>query len=164
MSRAEEIRVGEPYRPLAVKLINAAGRAAHALGVQPVKLDAESIVRKATKKAGSADFADGDVREGLTRFLESADREGELTLLGRVMVQSYATGNLVNRLRVVEWRKKHLDVEKEEIVRPLFIVGLPRTGTTILHAVLEQDPANRSPLSWEVQHPVPPSTPETWGR
>jgi hypothetical protein len=53
-------------------------------------------------------------------------------------------------------------VAKEKIVAPLFIVGLPRTGTTILHGLLEQDPTNRSPLSWEVQFPVPPATPETW--
>lgn len=164
MSQAKEIRVGEPHRPFAVKMINFAGRAANALGVQPVKLDAEAITKRAAKEAGSSGFGDEDYREGLTRFLESADREGDLTLLGRLMVQSYATDNLVNRLRVVQWRKKHPAVAKEEIVQPLFIIGLPRTGTTILHSVLEQDPANRSPLSWEVQHPVPPATPDTWDR
>lgn len=164
MSQAKEIRVGEPHRPFPVKTINFAGRAAHALGVQPVPLDPDAITKKAIKKAGSSDFGGDDFREGLTRFLQSAEREGELTLLGRLMVQSYATDNLVNRLRVVEWRKKHPAVEKEEIVRPIFIIGLPRTGTTILHSVLEQDPANRSPLSWEVQHPVPPATPRTWDR
>lgn len=164
MSQAKEIRVGEPHRPFPVKTINFAGRAAHALGVQPVPLDPDAITKKAIKKAGSSDFGGDDFRDGLTRFLQSAEREGELTLLGRLMVQSYATDNLVNRLRVVEWRKKHPAVEKEEIVRPIFIIGLPRTGTTILHSVLEQDPANRSPLSWEVQHPVPPATPRTWDR
>ena len=163
MSQAKEIRVGEPHRPFPVKMINFAGRAAHALGVQPVPLDPDAITKKAIKKAGSSDFGGDDFREGLARFLQSAEREGELTLLGRLMVQSYATDNLVNRLRVVEWRKKHPAIEKEEIVRPLFIVGLPRTGTTILHSVLEQDPANRSPLSWEIQHPVPPATPQDLG-
>ena len=162
MSQAKEIRVGEPHRPFAVKMMNFAGRAANALGLQPVRLDAETVLAKAIKKAGSADFGDEDFREGLVSFLESAEREGELTLLGRLMVQGYATGNLVNRLKLVDWRKRHPEVEKEEIVRPLFIVGLPRTGTTILHSVLEQDPANRSPLAWEIQHPVPPGTPETF--
>ncbi|MGB5265883.1 MAG: sulfotransferase [Polyangiales bacterium] len=164
MSQAKEIRVGKPHRPFPVKMINFVGRAAHALGVQPVPLDPDAITKKAIKKAGSSDFGGDDCREGLARFLQSAEREGELTLLGRLMVQSYATDNLVNRLRVVEWRKKHPAVEKEEIVRPIFIIGLPRTGTTILHSVLEQDPANRSPLSWEIQHPVPPATPRTCDR
>lgn len=162
MSEAKEIRVDDPHRPFAVKAINLAGRAAQALGMQPVKLDADSVIKKAIKRAGCTDFGGDDFREGLTRFLESADLEGELTLLGRLMAQGYATGNLVNRLRLVDWRKQHPAVEKEEIVRPLFIVGLPRTGTTILHSVLEQDPANRSPLAWEIQHPVPPAKPETF--
>ncbi len=163
MSQAKEIRVGEPHRPFAVKMINLAGRAAKALGVQPIKLDPQSMMKRAIKKAGSSDFGDEDFREGLERFLRSADREGELTLLGRLMVQGYTTENLVNRLRLVDWRKRHPEIEAEEIVRPLFIVGLPRTGTTILHSLLEQDPANRSPLAWEIQHPVPPATPETFG-
>ncbi|MCB1616168.1 MAG: sulfotransferase, partial [Pseudomonadales bacterium] len=44
----------------------------------------------------------------------------------------------------------------------LFIIGLPRTGTTILHALLDVDTANRSPLFWEVEFPVPPANPSTW--
>lgn len=162
MTQAKEVRVGEPHRPIVVKMINFVGRAANAIGVHPVSLDPETLITRAVKKAGSSDFGGDDFHEGLRRFLESAEREGELTMLGRLMVQSYTTDNLVNRLRVVDWRKSHPEVEQEQIVRPLFIVGLPRTGTTILHSVLEQDSANRSPVSWEVQHPVPPATPETW--
>ena len=162
MSRVREIRVGEPHRPLGVKLINFVGRAANALGIEPIALDEETLVARAIKKAGSADFGGDDFREGLRRFLASANTEANLTLLGRLMVQSYVTDNLANRLRLVDWRKRHPDIEKEEIREPLFIIGLPRTGTTILHALLEQDPVNRSPLFWEVQFPVPPATPETW--
>ena len=162
MSRATEIRVGEPHRPLPVKVMNFIGRAAHAIGVEPISFDPERLIHRAVKKVGSSDFGGDDFREGLSRFLRSADREGELTLLGRLMVQSYTTDNLVNRLRLVEWRKQHPEVEREEIVQPLFIIGLPRTGTTILHSLLEQDPATRSLLAWEIQHPVPPATPETF--
>ena len=162
MSHAKEVRVGEPHRPLPVKVMNWVGRAANAVGLQPVSLDVERLFDRAIKKAGSSDFGGNDFREGLNRFLESAEREGDLTLLGRLMVQGYTTDNLVNRLRLVHWRKNHPEIENEEITRPLFIIGLPRTGTTILHSVLEQDPANRSPLAWEIQHPVPPATRETW--
>jgi hypothetical protein len=145
-----------------VKLINLIGRVAKALGLPLVRLDEARLLRKAIRQAGSSDFGDDSFREGLRRFLASAESEAELTLLGRLMVQGYTTDNLANRLRLVEWRKQHPELEREEIVAPLFIVGLPRTGTTILHALLEQDPANRSPLFWEVQFPVPPATPETW--
>lgn len=162
MSSPQEIRVGEPHRPFPVRVMNFVGRAANSVGLQPIKLDAERMMQKAIQKAGSSDFGDDDFREGLERFLQSAECEGRLTLLGRIMVAGYTTDNLVNRLRLVDWRKKHPEIEREEIIRPLFIVGLPRTGTTILHSVLEQDPANRSPLAWEIQHPVPPATPETF--
>lgn len=162
MSSPQEIRVGEPHRPFPVRVMNFVGRAANSVGLQPIKLDAERMMQKAIQKARSSDFGDDDFREGLERFLQSAECEGRLTLLGRIMVAGYTTDNLVNRLRLVDWRKKHPEIEREEIIRPLFIVGLPRTGTTILHSVLEQDPANRSPLAWEIQHPVPPATPETF--
>jgi len=145
-----------------VKVINFIGRSANAMGMQPIALDEDSLINRAIKKAGSSDFGGDGFREGLRRFLASAESEAELTLLGRLMVQGYVTDNLVNRLKLTEWRKQHDAVAKEKIVAPLFIVGLPRTGTTILHGLLEQDPTNRSPLSWEVQFPVPPATPETW--
>ncbi len=162
MSVAAEIRVGEPHRPLPVKLINLVGRAAETLGVQPIKLEPEVLLKSAVRRAGCSDFGGDEFREGLRRFLRSAEQEAELTLLGRLMVRGYTIDNLVNRLRVVDWRKGHPEIAREEIIAPLFIIGLPRTGTTILHGLLEQDPANRSPLSWEVQHPVPPATPATW--
>jgi len=162
MSHSKLVQVGQPHRPFAVKWINLAGRVANAIGMHPVSLNEERLIKKAIRQAESSDFGGDDFREGLRRFLASAESEAELTLLGRLMVQGYVTGNLANRLRLVEWRKRHPEIENEEIIAPLFIVGLPRTGTTILHSLLEQDPVNRSPLFWEVQFPVPPATPETW--
>jgi len=47
-------------------------------------------------------------------------------------------------------------LEAEEVRRPIFILGVPRTGTTILFNLLAQDPANRAPLSWEIENPCPP--------
>lgn len=143
-------------------MMNFFGRAANAIGMHPVSLDEDHIINKAIKEAGSSDFGGDDFREGLRRLLASAESEAQLTLLGRLMVQGFVSSNLANRLRLVEWRKEHPLVEEEEIVAPLFIIGPPRTGTTILHALLEQDPVNRSPLFWEVNSPVPPATPETW--
>jgi hypothetical protein len=162
MANTLRARADRPHRPFGVKLINAVGRWASAVGVELVSLAEDRLIDMAVRKAGSSDFGGDDFREGLRRFLASAESEAELTLLGRLMAQSYTVDNLANRLRLVEWRKQHPEIEREEIVAPWFIVGLPRTGTTILHALLEQDPANRSPLFWEVQFPVPPVTPNTW--
>ena len=60
----------------------------------------------------------------------------------------------------MEDRKRFPEIADVAIERPVFIVGLPRTGTTILHDILDQDPANRAPLTWELMFPSPPPTTE----
>ena len=66
---------------------------------------------------------------------------------------------LSTRLGLVDWRKPHPEIADADVVPPIVIVGQARTGTTILHDLLAQDPANRVPLTWEVDRPLPP--PET---
>jgi len=78
MSEATSIQVGKPHRPFGVKLINLIGRVAKALGLPLVRLDEDRLLRKAIKQAGSSDFGDDDFREGLRRFLASAESEAEL--------------------------------------------------------------------------------------
>ena len=66
---------------------------------------------------------------------------------------------LSTRLGLVDWRKRHPEIAAVDVTPPIVIVGQARTGTTILHDLLAQDPANRVPLTWEVDRPLPP--PET---
>ncbi len=68
-------------------------------------------------------------------------------------------GYLTNRAAITAWRAAHPEQMAGAVERPIFIVGQPRTGTTILFDLLAQDPALRVPLTWEVDRPVPP--PET---
>ncbi|MEM7138044.1 MAG: sulfotransferase [Myxococcota bacterium] len=164
MTHAPQVRVGKPHRPLGVKVINSVGRAVSAFGMKPISLDAEQLIAKAIKKVGVSDFGGEDFKEGLERFLTSAEEEAELTVLGRIIAQSTVSSALANRLQLVDWRKKHPEIDEEEIIAPVFIVGLPRTGTTILHGLLGQDPANRALTSWEAAEPVPPATPSTWDK
>lgn len=152
----------KPYRPVPIKIINAVGRMLERLNIEPVTLQKDALLAKAVKRAGCSDFGDPGFHEGLDRLLASMENEAELTLLGRLMAQGEIVGRLATRLRLIDWRKKHPELAEQEIRQPLFILGLPRTGTTILHALLDVDPANRSPLFWEVEHPVPPPTPATW--
>ncbi|HEY5624799.1 MAG TPA: sulfotransferase, partial [Gammaproteobacteria bacterium] len=67
---------------------------------------------------------------------------------------------LENRLRMTEARRAAPEIEAVRVERPLFITGLPRTGTSILHELLGCDPAVRVPFEWEVRHPCPPPTAE----
>ncbi|SMB27551.1 conserved protein of unknown function [Sterolibacterium denitrificans] len=152
----------QPYRSASIRFINAAGHFLERCNLPPARLTKQALLAKAIKRAGCRDFGDSGFHQGLDRLLESLEHEAELTPLGRLMAQEEIVGRLTSRLRLIDWRKRHPRVADEEIRQPLFILGLPRTGTTILHALLDVDPANRSPLFWELEHPVPPATPERW--
>src|SRR6185436_19453041 len=109
----------------------------------------------ATRRTGLADFGDDAFREPLGILLDGLEREAALTLLGRVIARTDLVRLLENRLYMVDARKRHPEIAEGRIARPLFIVGLPRTGTTILHELLAQDPANRVPMTWEAMHVHP---------
>jgi hypothetical protein len=68
---------------------------------------------------------------------------------------------LAKRLKVAEHLRQHPDLLDAPIERPVFVMGIPRTGTTLLSNLLAADPARRSPLTWEIDDPVPPATSDT---
>jgi len=126
------------------------------LGVPLLPLDPEGALERARQETGLSDFGDDAFREGLERLLESAEREAALTTIGRMMVRQEVQRCLVNRLQLVDWRRRHPEIAEERIERPIMIVGQGRTGTTILHELLALDPRNRVPMTWEVEFPCPP--------
>lgn len=120
-------------------------------------LDVASILGEARERAGGLeDFGDGPFQAPMERLLASLESEGRLNGIGRLIARERVLGHVVNRLGYVGDRKRFPAIAEEEIVRPLFIVGLPRTGTTILHDLLAQDPENRAPITWETMFPSPP--------
>lgn len=150
-----------PPFPLPVRLLNTVGGALRSLGLPIVRLDADTLVARARRNTGLHDlgddvFAGPIAREGLRRLIDSYEREADLTVLGRIMARSDLVRLLENRLRMTAVWRKHPEIGQGEIKRPIFILGLPRTGTSILHELLAQDPANRTPMTWEVMHPWPP--------
>jgi Sulfotransferase family len=145
-----------PARPLGLRLLNGVGRGLRAAGVPLVRLDEEALRVRAMRETGLEAFGDVRFREPLGRLLESFEREAALTLLGRLIARSDVGRLLGNRLRMAAAWARNPEIEAAPIRRPLFIVGLPRTGTSILHELMAQDPANRVPMTWEVMHPWPP--------
>ncbi len=140
-------------RPEWVRVLNAVG-ASHW-----VALDETSLLEEAIRNTGLSDFGGDGFRTPLRIFLDSVEQEAQLNLIGRILARGDILNLLENRLRMTAARKRHPEIDAEEIVHPVFITGLPRTGTSILHELLAQDPAHRVPLAWEVRHPCPP--PET---
>ena len=125
-------------------------------------LSSDEIVRGAARAAKSDEFGDESFLDALPVLSDAISREADLSWLGRVMFRQQLLGFLQNRFSVYRYRAAHPEVAGVPIERPLFVVGYPRTGTTILFNLLAQDPANRVPLSWEVQFPDPPPQGETF--
>ena len=126
------------------------------LGRSPIALDERSLLEAACRESGGHDFGGDEFREPLRILLQGYETEARLTLLGRIAARKDTVSLLANRLRLVEDRQRHPGIAEERIERPLFIVGLPRTGSTLLHHLLAQDPASRVARAWEVMSPSPP--------
>jgi hypothetical protein len=142
--------------PLPVRLMNLAGRGAARLGLQPIDLRVESLLEKARANTGLTDFGGDEFREPLALLCEGLQREAKLSSMGRMVARGDLLRTLENRLKLVAFFAQHPEVAERPIERPIFVVGPPRTGTTIFHDLLAMDPDNRVPLSWEVAHPLPP--------
>jgi hypothetical protein len=143
-------------RPAWLRLANRIGERAEGLGLRWPSFAPEALLAAARRETGLTDFGDPRFREGFDVLADSLDREADLSSLGRVVMRGQLVRNLATRLRVVDWAKTHPEVREERIVRPWVVLGLPRTGTTLLSFLLDLDPLNRSLLAWEADHPVPP--------
>jgi hypothetical protein len=121
-----------------------------------VRLDEAGLRAEARRRTGLDDFGDARFGEPLRLLLDALETEASLTLLGRVAARADVLRLLENRLRMCDVHRRHPEIAHGAVRAPLVVVGLPRTGTSILHELLAQDPANRVPMSWEVMRPWPP--------
>src|SRR5262245_57791010 len=136
--------------------LNRVGAGAARAGVEVVSLDERRLLESARRETGRARFADEAFREPLSLVLRGLEQEGRLTLLGRIAARADIAGLLATRLRLEADRERYPGIAAEVIRRPLFVVGLPRTGSTLLHHLLAQDPLARVARAWEVMEPSPP--------
>jgi hypothetical protein len=135
-------------------------RALNALGgtLRPgrPRFEPDALIREATEKAKLDDFGDPSFREGLEALCEGIERDARLTTFGRMTLRGMLEGQLVTRLRAMEWARTHPEVDEERIHRPFVVLGLPRTGTTLLSFLMELDPRSRALRTWEAMDPIPP--------
>jgi hypothetical protein len=115
----------------------------------------EELLAGARERTGLAELGDPSWREGLEVLVEDLART-ELSDLGRMVWRGRLVSHLVQRLRVVDCLARHPEIERQALPAPVFIVGLPRTGTTALSHLLATDPDTRSLRVWESAQPVPP--------
>jgi hypothetical protein len=144
-----------------VDRLNALGRNLGDEGRSLVSLDEAKLLAAACEATGLEDFGDPWFRTALVRLLGALESEARLTLLGRLFARSEIQRILQNRLRIEDWIRRHPAVLEERIEDPVFVTGLGRSGTTLLHELLMRDPGNRVPLLWETFFSVPPPEPAT---
>ncbi len=119
-------------------------------------LDADALLAEAANAKGLDDFGPPTYREGLDALLGAAESEARLSGSGRSLLAAMIRGRLENRLELYDWHRRHPEIGAERVPAPIVIVGLWRTGTTILSYLLAQDPDSRSLRRWEAAVPCPP--------
>lgn len=126
-----------------------------------MRIDVDFLLEETAAELGLDDYGDPSFRDGL-EALTDAGPAAMLTPLGEAVFNATIRQALANRLRVTNWHATQLQVPAHESDVGIIIVGLPRTGTTVLSHLLGIDPANRSLRSWEANESVPPPTTATY--
>jgi hypothetical protein len=144
---------------------NAVGQGLRRLGLPLAELSVRGILRSAERKSGlsngSGDGAwdDARFRHALDLMVRTYDADPRLTVVGRAIVGQMLVHHVANRLRILHDLRQHPEILAQRVERPLFIVGLHRSGTTLLYNLLAQDRSRRSLLFWETMSPSPPPEP-----
>jgi hypothetical protein len=121
----------------------------------------DDLEASATRLTTLTDFGGDEYREGLGVLLRSYADDEALTDLGRRVKRSELRGALVARL-VSEAGFARVGADDSTIVRPIFVTGLPRTGTTAMHRLLAADPMHQGLEQWLCEMPQPRPPRETW--
>jgi len=117
-------------------------------------LDPDDMIAAARLATGLQEFGAPDVRAPLQVLVDSLNKEANLTPAGEAGRRAALVRALSNRLRLNAAIERDPDIEREVIVRPIVVVGLPRSGTTKLQRVLAADPGLQKLPLWRLLEPV----------
>lgn len=125
-------------------------------------LQADALIATATRRTGLDDFGTDDWREPFEILVQAIEEEAQLHLFGRLWTRHDLLLFLENRLRIEATYKAHPEIEDEVVDQPVFVTGLPRSGTSILFELLAQDAQFMAPANWEFVLPCPPPEAATY--
>jgi hypothetical protein len=147
-----------PRMPWKVRAVNVLGPLASRAGLMDGRAPfaVEPMLDEARQKTGLSDFGPEGFLPALEVLAGALDREARLTFHGRPAVRQGLVNHLANRLHLAENARRHPGILQVGIERPVFIIGLLRTGSTLLHNLLAQHPDLRVPLLWELGTPASP--------
>ncbi len=118
--------------------------------------DADELEDGARAATGLDDFGSPYYREGLERIVDALNTEADLNDMGRVIQHATISNALIQRLQIENTYARHPEIDDQVVGGPVFVIGLPRTGTTALSQLVAADPQFRSLRMWESQAPTPP--------
>jgi len=119
-------------------------------------LEPDELVDAARVQTGLDDFGGDSYREGLEILTRGMETESSLSTIGRHVARGHVLRLLASRLQIEDWYRKHPEIDAQKTPAPIVVLGLPRTGTTALSALLACDPETRSLRTWESSAPTPP--------
>lgn len=123
------------------------------------ELTLEGLLSAATQQTGLDTFHNESWREGYEILLSDMAKTDLINDIGRGFITKVLLDGLKTRLQVDEYHRQHPDLAATPVTRPVFILGAPRTGTTLTSYLFDADPARRSLLKWEAYNVVPPAAP-----
>jgi hypothetical protein len=125
-----------------------------------MSIQAEELIRAAQERTGLESFDSDSFREPLGLIVEGIEARPERDEIAESLREEMVNA-LSNRLRVADYLRQHPEIEDAPLEVPLIVMGMPRTGTTLLSYLLDCDPRWRSLLNWEAVDSVPPPTSAT---
>jgi hypothetical protein len=117
--------------------------------------DEADLLPEAQRATGLSDFSEDGFREPLGVLLRSLREEAPLNEIGRATMRGRVLESLETRLKTQDWITRYPEILEEQIGEPIVIVGLMRTGTTMLQRILASDPRHYAAMWWETRFPAP---------
>lgn len=141
------------HRPLE-RVINAACWVSKLLGLPPTRTDLESLLKRAKATTGLTDWGDERFIEPLQVVLDAMNT-GEYCSMSSAFINNVGWRAVANRLRIEQRLKDHPEILDIPVKRPIFVLGFPRTGTTLLQNLLSLEHDRRGLQFWELTRPLP---------
>jgi len=140
------------------QLLDWVDRLISAWGPVPRRLSAAELIDQAVRRTGLTDFGDGSFEEPLRVLIKSYEVEACLSVFGRMAARWDALRFLSNLLLLRSAEAQAPAILNQSIERPIFVTGMPRSGTTFLHNLFAQDQSNLFVRCWETIYPCPMSS------
>lgn len=137
-------------------LLDTAGRSLDRVGLLPGEPAAERLLRRVRQPHAQAAIHSWRVEEALSAWTRSLREDAALGAAGRLAARFEAGRALDTLSRMAEAEAQDPGIASQPVACPVFITGMPRSGTTFLHQLLALDPGNRAPRCWETFYPLPP--------